>query len=333
MKNQQIVLGRRPVGAPVPEDFAFVETELPPLAPGEVLVRLAYLGLEPAARPRMNAHSPYSTPIAIGGVVSGTGTGVVVESRSPLHRPGDHVFVQSGWQRFCVVPAGEARRIDPALAPLPKWLSLLGLSAFTAYIGITELARPQPGETVVVSAASGATGAVAGQIARILGARAVGIAGGPEKCRHAEALGFDACIDYRQPDFAARLDAACPDGIDVDFENVGGEILRTVFERMNRYGRVILCGLVAEYHELENMPPGPNLWRAVYNALRIEGFLASRYFGRLPEFVEKALAWSAEGRLQHSEHIVRGFENVPSAFLDLLAGRHLGKVMVALEPG
>jgi NADPH-dependent curcumin reductase CurA len=331
MNNQQIVLKRRPAGAPVPEDFEFVQTEVPALQPDEILVRLAYLGLEPAARPRMNANSSYSTSIEIGGVVSSTGVGVVVTSRSPRYRPGDHVFVHSGWQQYCAIRANDARRIDPNLAPLPKWLSLLGLSSFTAYIGMTELAQPKPGETVVVSAASGATGAVAGQIAKIMGARAVGIAGGAEKCLHAETLGFDTCVDYRRPDFAARLDAACPNGIDVDYENVGGDILRTVFQRMNRFGRVILCGLVAEYNNLESPPPGPNLWRAVYNGLRIEGFLASRYYDRIPAFVEQALVWSSEGRLKHSEQVVRGIENTPAAFLDLLAGRHLGKVMVEIE--
>lgn len=332
MQNQQIILSRRPVATPVPDDFEFVQSDLPQPREGEIVVRLAYLGLEPAARPRMDANSPYSTPIEIGGVIPSTGVGIVVSSRSAHHRPGDYVFVQSGWQQYCLAREGEARLIDTRRAPLPKWLSVLGLSSFTAYIGMTELARPAPGETVVISAASGATGAVAGQIARIMGARAVGIAGGAEKCRCAEALGFDACVDYRQQDFAARLDAACPNGIDVDFENVGGEILRTVFGRMNRFGRVVLCGLVAEYNDLRSMPPGPNLWRAVYNALRIEGFLASRYFARIPEFIERALLWSSEGRLEHHEHIVRGLASAPAAFLDLLAGRHLGKVMIELDP-
>jgi len=332
MDNRQIVLKRRPVAVPVLDDFDLVRTDLPQPQPGEILIRLAYLGLEPAARPRMNANSPYSNPIEIGGVIPSTGVGVVVSSRSTRHRPGDHVFVHSGWQRYCLVREDDARGIDTRLAQLPKWLSLLGLSSFTAYIGMTELARPLPGETVVVSAASGATGAIAGQIAKIMGARAVGIAGGAEKCRYAEKLGFDACVDYRQQDFGARLEAACPNGIDVDYENVGGEILRTVFQRMNRRGRVILCGLVAEYNSLESFPPGPNLWRAVYNALRIEGFLASRYYDRIPEFIERALHWSSESRLRHYEHIVRGLENAPAAFLDLLAGRHLGKVMVELGP-
>jgi NADPH-dependent curcumin reductase CurA len=314
---------------PVAADFAFVEAPLPALAAGEVCVRMQLLGLEPAARPRMNAESKYSRPVAIGGVVPSTGVGVIVGSRCDGYREGDGVFVQSGWQRYCTVKASEARLIDPARAPLPKWLSLLGLSSFTAFIGITELARPHPGETVVVSAASGATGAVAGQIARILGARSVGIAGGAEKCRHAESLGFAACIDYRDPAFPTSLDAACTGGIDVDFENVGGALLDAVVPRMNRFGRIVLCGLVAEYN-LATAPRGPNLWPAVYNSLRIEGFLASRYFSRIPEFIDTALQWSQAGLLRHAEHIVRGMENVPAAFLDLLNGRHLGKVIVEL---
>lgn len=329
MINQQIVLVRRPDGMPVAADFAFVEGPVAALAAGEVCVQMQLLGLEPAARPRMNAGSKYSRTVDIGGVVPSTGIGVIVGSRCDGYREGDHVFVQSGWQRYFVVNASEARLIDPARAPLPKWLSLLGLSSFTAFIGTTELARPNPGETVVVSAASGATGAVAGQIARIMGARAVGIAGGADKCRHAESLGFEACIDYRDPTFASQLDAACPDGIDVDFENVGGLLLDAVIPRMNRFGRVILCGLVAEYN-LTAAPRGPNLWPAVYNSLRIEGFLASRYFSRIPEFIDTALRWSHAGLLRHAEHIVRGMENVPAAFLDLLNGRHIGKVIVEL---
>ena len=327
--NEQIVLARHPVGVPRSDDFAYVQTPLAELNPGQVRVRLLMLGLEPSARPRMNAVSPYSQPIGIGGVVSGTGVGEVVESRSDTHQIGDMVFVHSGWQRYLTCAAADARHIFTDRAPLPKWLSVLGLSSFTAWVGITQLADLKSGETVVVSAAAGATGAIAGQIANILGARAVGIAGGAEKCRHVESLGFDVCVDYKAPDFLAKLDAACPNGIDVDYENVGGTVLDAVFPRMNRFGRVLLCGLVAEY-SAEIAPPGPSLWRAVYNALRIEGFLASRHFHKIPEFVEQALRWIDEGRLHHAEHIVEGFEHVPAAFNDLLAGNHLGKVIVKI---
>lgn len=325
--NRRIVLARRPNGTPVPSDFDLSVADVATLGPDEVLVRMLYLGMEPAARPRMNEGSPYSVPIAIGGVVSGTGVGVVTASGDSRFRPGDHVFAHSGWQEYFVGKAADLRLIDTAQAPLPQWLSLLGLSSFTAYIGMTLLACPAEGATVVVTAASGATGAPAGQIATIMGARVVGIAGGAEKCRHVESLGFEACLDYRAPDLAGRLDAACPNGIDVDYENVGGDILQTIFQRMNRYGRVILCGLVSEYN-VPGLPAGPNLWRAVYNALRIEGFLASRYYDRIPEFVEKALLWSEQGRFRHTEHIREGIEAAPQAFIDLLAGRHLGKMIV-----
>jgi NADPH-dependent curcumin reductase CurA len=329
MMNQQIVLVRRPDGMPVAKDFAFVEAPVAALAAREVRVRMQFLGLEPAARPRMNADSKYSRTIDIGGVIPSTGIGQIVDSECEGYDVGAWVFVHSGWQRYFTVKASEARVIDLARAPPPKWLSVLGMSSFTAYIGIKELARPNPGETVVVSAASGATGAVAGQIARIMGARAVGIAGGAEKCRHAESLGFEACIDHREPAFSAHLDAACPDGIDVDFENVGGALLDAVVPRMNRFGRVILCGLVSEYN-LAAAPRGPNLWPAVYNSLRIEGFLASRYFSRIPEFIDTALQWSQAGMLRHAEHVVHGMENVPAAFADLMNGRHIGKVIVEL---
>jgi NADPH-dependent curcumin reductase CurA len=329
MMNQQIVLVRRPDGMPVAKDFAFVEAPVAALAAGEVRVRMQFLGLEPAARPRMNADSKYSRTIDIGGVIPSTGIGQIVDSECEGYNVGAWVFVHSGWQRYFTVKASEARVIDLARAPPPKWLSVLGMSSFTAYIGIKGLARPNPGETVVVSAASGATGAVAGQIARIMGARAVGIAGGAEKCRHAESLGFEACIDHRDPAFSAHLDAACPDGIDVDFENVGGALLDAVVPRMNRFGRVILCGLVSEYN-LAAAPRGPNLWPAVYNSLRIEGFLASRYFSRIPEFIDTALQWSQAGMLRHAEHVVHGMENVPAAFADLMNGRHIGKVIVEL---
>jgi NADPH-dependent curcumin reductase len=326
--NLQVRLKRRPHGAPTLEDFEIISAPIPTPETGEILVQTTYLSVDPALRPRMNAISAYAGSVAIGERIPSSAIGVVVESNSDRFRRGDHVFGFFDWQNFAACPADAARSIDPLLAPLTKWLSLLGLSSFTAYIGVTELGRPQPGETLVVSAASGATGSIVGQIAKIAEARAVGIAGGTEKCRYVvEKLGFDACVDYRAQDFVDQLDAACPNGIDVDFENVGGEILKTVFARMNQYGRVIVCGLVSEYGK-DVWPQGPNLWPTVYKSLRIEGFRASRYFDRIPEFVEKALAWSAEGRLIHREHIVEGIENAPFAFVEMLAGRHLGKVMV-----
>jgi NADPH-dependent curcumin reductase len=329
MINRQIVLRHRPVGVPVASDFALIESPLPECRDDHLVVRVDYLGLEPSARPRMDASSPYSVPVALGEPIPSTGVGQVIASRASGFVPGDWVFVHSGWQRYAASSASAARKIDPGRAPLPKWLSLLGLSAFTAYVGMTVLAPPRPGETVVVSAASGATGAIAGQIARLHGARAVGIVGGPEKCLYVESLGFDAGVDYKAKDFAAQLDAACPHGIDVNFENVGGDVLGAVFARMNPHGRVLLCGLISQYNAIDDAR-GPNLWRAVYNAIRIEGFLASRHWDRIPAFIDEALAWAEAGQLQQREHIVEGLEQAPAAFRDLLGGRHLGKAIVKL---
>jgi NADPH-dependent curcumin reductase CurA len=329
-ENRQVALARRPEGAPVVADFRLIEAAKPAPGEGEVLVRVLILSLDPAIRPRMNAVSDYAGAIPLGEAIPGPAIGVVAQSRTPEFREGDHVFGFFGWRSLAVAKPMDLRRIDPARAPLPKWMSLLGLSSFTAWIGLKELGKPQPGETVVVSAASGATGSSVGQIARIMGARAVGIAGGPEKCRYVvERLGFDACVDYRAPDFTQKLSEACPRGIDVDFENVGGDVFRAVFDRMNPFGRVVICGLVSEY-SADGWRDGPSLWPTVYKALRIEGFRASCYFDRLPEFIEDALTWSAEGRLIHAEHITRGLENAPQAFIDMLAGRHIGKAMVEL---
>ncbi len=332
MENLQVRLKRRPSGAPSPADFEIVAAAMPVPAEGEILVRTTYLSVDPSLRPRMNAVSAYAGSVGLGETIPSSAIGVVLQSRSDRFRPGDRVFDFFGWQSHAVGAAATARSIAVDRADEPKWLSLLGLSSFTAYIGVTELCKPKPGETLVVAAASGATGAVVGQIAKILGARAVGIAGGADKCRYVvDELDFDACVDHRAPDFLKQLDAACPDGIDVDFENVGGDILKAVFARMNLYGRVVICGLVSEYGSVGAWPAGPNLWPTVYKALRIEGFRASRYFDRIPEFVDKALTWAAEGRLRHREHIVEGIENAPAAFCDMLAGRHLGKVMVRIQ--
>ena len=327
---REVRLVRRPTGVPDAGCFALIDVPIPEPAAGEALVKVLYLSLDPALRPRMNATSDYAGAVPLDTAVPSPALGVVVASRSPLLKDGDHVSGFLGWRSHAAMAADTLRIIDPARAPLPKWLSLLGLSSFTGWVGLTEIGRPQPGETVVVSAATGATGSAAGQIARILGARAVGIAGGADKCSYATGtLGYDACVDYRAPDFAERLSAACPNGIDVDFENVGGDVLRAVFARMNPFGRVVVCGLVAEYSR-DGWRDGPSLWPTVYKALRIEGFRASRYFDRLPQFVDQALDWAGQGRLVHSEHITDGIENTPQAFVDMLAGRHIGKAMVRL---
>lgn len=330
MQGMQVRLKCRPHGLPVISDFETVACAAPPVGEGQVLIQTLYTSVDPALRPRMNAVSAYAGPLELGDPIPSSGLGVVLESRDGRFGVGDYVFGMTGWQTCAVLPGDELRRIHPDRAPLPKWLSLLGLSSFTAYIGMTELGEPKPGETVVVSAASGGTGAIAGQLARIAGARAVGIAGGPAKCRHVvEVLGFHACVDHKAPDFERQLDAACPDGVDVNYENVGGRILAAVYDRMNVGGRVVVCGLVSEYNE-SGWPGGPSLWPTVYKSLRIEGFRASRYFDRIPEFVDRALGWADQGKLTMTEQIYHGIENAPAAFIEMLQGRHLGKAMVEL---
>lgn len=330
MNGVQMRLKRRPDGLPSVTDFEIADQPIAAPRAGEILVRTLFLSVDPALRPRMNAISEYAGALAIGDVIPGSGLGVVIESCDDRFQVGDHVFGFLGWQSHALLPASDLRIIDPSRAPLPKWLSLLGLSSFTAYIGITELGCPKPGETVVISAAAGGTGAMAGQFARIAGARVIGIAGGPEKCRHVvDNLGFAQCVDHGAPDFEARLDAACPDGVDVDYENVGGRILGAVYERMNVGGRIIICGLASEYSD-DGWAPGPSLWPTVHKSLRIEGFRASRHFDRIPQFVEQALLWADEGRLTHSEQIYHGLENAPLAFINMLQGRNLGKTMVQL---
>lgn len=330
MQGLQVRLKSRPKGLPSVANFEVAAQSFPIPGPGEILIQALYISVDPALRPRMNAISEYAGALAIGDIIPSSGLGIILDSRDDGFAPGDHVFGLLGWQSYSVLGASALRHVDPSRAPLPKWLSLLGLSSFTAYIGITQLGKPRLGETVVVSAAAGGTGAMAGQFARIAGARAVGIAGGPDKCRHVvEHLGFDECVDHRAPDFEARLDAACPAGIDLDYENVGGRILGAVYPRMNTGGRIIVCGLASEYSS-DGWAPGPSLWPTVYKSLRIEGFRASRYFDRVPQFIEQALGWADEGRIAHSEHIYQGLESAPAAFIDMLQGRHLGKAMVRL---
>jgi NADPH-dependent curcumin reductase CurA len=329
----EIRLAARPIGAPRVSDFEMGTKPVREIAAGEILVRNLLLSVDPALRPRMNETSAYAGAIAIGEPIPSPAIGVVVQSKSPRFREGQHVFGMFGWRSHAIARAEDVRTIDPSRAPLSKWMSLLGLSAFAAYVGICIIARPVAGETVAISAAAGATGAIAGQLARIAGARAVGIAGGTDKCRQVvERFGFDACADYRACDFEAQLDNACPAGIDVDFENVGGRVFDAVFARMNIGGRVAICGLVSEYGDAQGFGRGPSLWPAVYKSLRIEGFRASRYFDRVPEFIEKALDWSHAGRLVHHEHITEGIANAPAAFVEMLAGKHFGKAMVAVLP-
>jgi NADPH-dependent curcumin reductase CurA len=329
-QNRQVRLKRRPTGAPATDDFAIVDAPMPDPADGEVLVHGIYLSLDPYMRGRMSAARSYARPVEVGAVMEGRVVGRVVRSSDPGFRAGDYVLGGYGWQLYSAVPANGLVKLEPNEAPLSTALGVLGMPGLTAYVGLSDIGRPRRGETVVVSAASGAVGAVVGQLAKRTGARAVGIAGGADKCRYVEGeLGFDACIDHRSIDLGAALDRACPDGIDVYWENVGGAVQQAVFPRLNDFGRMVMCGMVSEYNDVEPRP-GPNLMAAVRKRLKIQGFIVSDGWQRFGEYRAMAAPLIRSGELKYREDIVDGLDRAPEAFIGLLAGRNFGKLLVKL---
>jgi NADPH-dependent curcumin reductase len=331
-ENRQVLLQRRPIGAPSPDDFTIVDSPAPQPNAGEVLLRGIYLSLDPYMRGRLSAARSYAKPVDIGAVIEGRVVGQVVRSEHPDFRPGDFAHGGYGWQLYSAVPGAGLVKLDPADAPISTALGVLGMPGLTAYVGLSDIGQPRAGETVVISAASGAVGAVAGQLARNAGARVVGIAGGSAKCRYVEhGLGFDACVDHRATDLGAALDAACPNGIDVYWENVGGAVQQAVFPRLNDFARMVLCGMVSEYNDAQPRP-GPNLMPAVRKRLRIEGFIVSDQWQRLVEYRAMAAPMVRAGRLKYREDIVEGLDNAPAAFIGLLQGRNFGKLLVRLAP-
>src|SRR5579863_1492430 len=317
-RNRQIVLKRRPNGMPVPEDFAIADGALPEPQAGEVLLRGIYLSLDPYMRGRISGVRSYARPTEIGEVIEGRVVGQVVRSRDPGFRDGDYASGGYGWQLYSAVPASGLSKLDPAEAPISTALGILGMPGMTAYIGLADIGQPKAGETVVVAAASGAVGAVAGQLARRAGARVVGIAGGADKCRYiVEELGFDAAVDHRSGDLGAALDAACPNGIDVYFENVGGAVQQAVFPRLNDFARMVMCGMISEYNDKE-LRPGPNLGAVVRKRIKIQGFIVGDQRHRYGEFRAMAAPLVKSGQLKYREDIVEGLERAPEAFIGLL---------------
>jgi len=328
--NRQVLLKRRPTGAPTAGDFEFAEGPVPDPGDGEVLVRGIYLSLDPYMRGRISAARSYAKPVEVGEVMEGRVVGQVVRARDPSLREGDYVLGGYGWQLYSAVPAKNLLKLDPAQAPLSTALGVLGMPGLTAYVGLSEIGRPQRGETVVVSAASGAVGAVVGQLAKRDGARAVGIAGGVDKCRYVEReLAFDSCIDHRSANLGGALDRACPQGIDVYWENVGGAVQQAVFPRLNDFGRMVMCGMVSEYNDVEPRP-GPNLMAAVRKRLKIQGFIVSDQWQRFGEYRAIAAPLVRNGELKYREDIVEGLERAPEAFIGLLQGRNFGKLLIKL---
>jgi NADPH-dependent curcumin reductase len=328
--NRQVLLKRRPTGAPRADNFEIADAPIPDLADGEVLVRGIYLSLDPYMHGRMSAARSYARPVDVGAVMEGRVVGRAVRSRDSGFREGDYVLGGYGWQLYSAVPASGLSKLDPNEAPLSTALGVLGMPGLTAYVGLSEIGRPQHGETVVVSAASGAVGAVAGQLAKRAGARVVGIAGGADKCRYVEReLGFDACIDHRSTDLGAALDHACPTGIDVYWENVGGAVQQAIFPRLNDFGRIVMCGMVSEYNDAEPRP-GPNLMAAVRKRLKIQGFIVSDQWQRFDEYRAMAAPLVRNGELKYREDIVDRLDRAPEAFIALLEGRNFGKLLVKL---
>jgi NADPH2:quinone reductase len=334
--NRAFRLRQRPVGAPGPADLELVEEQLGPLADGEALVRTLYLSLDPTNRLWMSDMRQYSPPVELGDVMRGIGIGEVVESRRDDMGPGDLVSGYTHWQEHCIAGPNAAFNVlpSPLPAPMTAFLGPIGHTGITAYVGL-EIGKPQPGETVVVSAACGAVGSIAGQIAKARGARAVGIVGGGEKCRHAvERLGFDAAIDRHAPDWREQLDAATPDGVDVDFENVGGEIMDHVFMRLNFQARVVLCGMISQYDDAGRDWQGQvNVGQILMQRATMKGFIVTDHADQFEEAATYLAGLLAKGQLKYDETIVDGFDSMPAALRKLFAGENTGKLLVKVaEP-
>lgn len=330
--NQRIVLASHPDGRPTPDNFRLETAAIPEPGQGQVLLEILYLSLDPYMRTRMNGTGTYAEAVPLGEVMLGGTVARVKTSRHPDWKEGEIVLSFSGWQRYALSDGSGLRRIDPAIAPISTALGVLGMPGFTAYAGLLEIGRPVAGETVVVAAASGAVGSVVGQIARIKGARAVGIAGGPEKCAFVrDVLGFDAVVDHRAPDFAEQLAKACPDGIDVYFENVGGQVLEAVKPLLNNFARIPVCGIISQYNS-SGEGASIGLQDTLFKSLTVRGFIQTEFIERLqPDFLQEAAQWIKDGKLRYREDIVDGLEHAPQALIGLLDGKNFGKLSVRVQ--
>ncbi len=330
-KNTQVLLASRPQGWVKESDFRIVETEIPAPAEGQVLVRSHYLSLDPYMRGRMNDVRSYAAKVEIGQVMTGETVGEVIDSQNAKFRKGDWVAGRVGWQLYALSDGSDLRKVDPDLVPVSTYLGVVGMPGVTAWIGLNDIGQPKPGETVVVSAASGAVGSVVGQLAKARDCRVVGVAGGKDKCDFVvKELGFDACIDHRAGKLAEALAEATPKGIDVYFENVGGPLLDAVLLRCNPFARIPLCGMVSQYNATTDRYGVQNLMMAVGMRIRLQGFIVSDHMARWPEALKELSQGVRTGRIKYRETVTEGLENAPRAFIGLLKGENFGKQLVKL---
>jgi NADPH-dependent curcumin reductase len=317
MKNTQVIFRSRPEGFPSESNFEIVQSEVPKAGDGQVLRRTIYLSLDPYMR---------------GEPMVGSTISEVLESHNPRYRPGDCVFGLDGWQEYAVSDGKGLRKLDPEEAPISYAVGVLGMPGLTAYVGLLDIGRPKEGETVVVSAAAGAVGSIAGQIAKTKGCRVVGTAGSDEKCAYVvNELRFDACINYKTGDLNEALKAACPGGIDIYFDNVGGAVLEAVLKRINVHARIPLIGLISQYNDVK-LKPGPNLGSILVNRALIQGMIIFDHTDRMPDFLRDMSRWLLEGKVRYREDIIQGLENAPRAFIGLLLGENIGKRIIQVAP-
>lgn len=327
--NRQIVLASRPTGWVSEANFRLLEAPMPSPGEGQVLVRNLWLSLDPYMRGRMNEGRSYAKPVELGDVMVGGTAGEVLESRHPNFQPGDKVVGYLGWQLYAVADGPVLQKVDDRIIALSAYLGPVGMPGVTAWYGLNDICQPKSGETVVVTAAAGAVGSVVGQLAKLRGCRAVGVAGGPEKCRYVvEDLGFDACLDYQAGALVQQIKEALPQGIDCLFENVGGEVFDALLARMNAFSRIALCGLISQY----NSEPYAmkNIGSVLVNRIRMQGFIVSEHLDRWPVALQELAAAVASGKLKYRETIAQGLENAPQAFIGMLKGANLGKQLVKL---
>jgi len=334
--NRRIVLARRPQGEPTAQDFRLEKQPVPAAGPGQLLLRTRYLSLDPYMRGRMSDAPSYAPPVQVDAPMTGQTVSVVEASNAPGFEVGDLVTAVVGWQDYGVVDAQHATKIDPSIPRLSYALGVLGMPGLTAYVGLLDIGAPVAGETVAVSAATGAVGSVVGQIAKLKGCRVVGIAGGAEKCEFAvKTLGFDACLDHREANLRERLAAAAPKGIDVYFENVGGAVLAAVLPLLNTHARVPVCGVVAWYN-LNQLPQGPDRTPLLVTAvlrqrLKVQGFIIFDHYARMTEFYPQMLGWLKEGKVKYREEVLEGLEQAPQGLIGLLRGENFGKLLVRVS--